>query len=72
MRVRVRVRVRMRVRVRVRVRVTADHQDPLKQGSHSSLALRPTSAPTVPEGHGVGAELPSAHLVRVGLGLGLG
>ena len=34
--------------------------------SHSPLLARPSRAPTVPEGHGVGAELPLAHqLVRV-------
>ena len=43
----------------------AGHQKPRKQDSHSSLFARPARVPTVPEGHGVGAGLPLAHLVKV-------
>ena len=39
----------------------AEHQCPGSQCEQSSLALRPEALPTVPLGHGVGAELPAAH-----------
>ena len=39
----------------------AEHQKPCGHGSQPSLLPRPSSRPTVPSSHGVGADAPSAH-----------
>ena len=44
----------------------AEHQCPGSQPRQSSAAFRPSAFPTVPLGHGVGAELPPAHQAKWG------